>query len=156
MHAHLVNVIAIVALVGAIVQWAAWRFRIPAIVLLTAAGFFVGPVTGIVVPGEDFGDLLDPLVQTAVAIILFEGGLNLRFHELVRAGAGVRRLTSVGLVLSFIAGSLAARYVGNLSWPVAIEFGAIIVVTGPTVIMPLLRQARLRARTASLLNGKAS
>ena len=78
-------------------------------------------------------------------------GLNLRFHELSQAGAGVRRLTTVGLVFSFVLGSVAAYYIGHLSWPVAIEFGAIIVVTGPTVIMPLLRHARLRSRTASLL-----
>ena len=151
MHAHLVNIIALIACVGLVVQWAAWRFRIPAIVLLTAAGFVVGPATGLINPSRDFGNLLEPFVQLAVAVILFEGGLNLRFHELSQAGAGVRRLTTVGLVFSFVLGSVAAYYIGHLSWPVAIEFGAIIVVTGPTVIMPLLRHARLRSRTASLL-----
>jgi NhaP-type Na+/H+ or K+/H+ antiporter len=150
-HAHFVNVIALVACVGLFVQWAAWRFRVPAIVLLTLAGFILGPATGLVDPSRDFGVLLKPFVQLAVAVILFEGGLNLRFHELRHAGGGVRRLVSIGLVLSFVLGALAAHYVGRLSWPVAIEFGAIIVVTGPTVILPLLRQARLRARTASLL-----
>ena len=151
MHAHFVNIIALIACVGLIVQWAAWRFRIPAIVLLTAAGFVVGPATGLINPSRDFGNLLEPFVQLAVAVILFEGGLNLRFHELSQAGSGVRRLTTVGLVFSFVLGSVAAYYIGHLSWPVAIEFGAIIVVTGPTVIMPLLRHARLRSRTASLL-----
>ena len=151
MHAHFVNVIALIACVGLIVQWAAWRFRIPAIVLLIAAGFAVGPATGLVDPSRDFGTLLEPFVQLAVAVILFEGGLNLRFHELSQAGAGVRRLTTTGLAFSFSLGAIAAYYIGGLSWPVAIEFGAIIVVTGPTVIMPLLRQARLRSRTASLL-----
>ncbi|MEE8297586.1 MAG: sodium:proton antiporter, partial [Hyphomicrobium sp.] len=151
MHAHFVNVIALIACVGLLVQWAAWRFRIPAIVLLTIAGFVVGPATGLVDPSRDFGVLLEPFVQLAVAVILFEGGLNLRFHELRQAGGGVRRLISMGLILSFGLGALAAHYIGQLSWPVAIEFGAIIVVTGPTVILPLLRQARLRARTASLL-----
>jgi NhaP-type Na+/H+ or K+/H+ antiporter len=151
MDAHFVNVIALIACVGLIVQWAAWRFRIPAIVLLTAAGFIVGPATGWVDPSRDFGILLESFVQLAVAVILFEGGLNLRFHELSLAGAGVRRLITTGLAFSFSLGAVAAYYIGGLSWPVAIEFGAIIVVTGPTVIMPLLRQARLRTRTASLL-----
>ncbi len=151
MDAHFVNVIALIACVGLLVQWAAWRFRIPAIVLLTIASFVVGSATGLVDPSRDFGVLLEPFVQLAVAVILFEGGLNLRFHELRQAGGGVRRLISTGLILSFGLGALAAHYIGQLSWPVAIEFGAIIVVTGPTVILPLLRQARLRARTASLL-----
>ena len=151
MDAHFVNVIALIACVGLLVQWAAWRFRIPAIVLLTIAGFVVGSATGLVDPSRDFGVLLEPFVQLAVAVILFEGGLNLRFHELRQAGGGVRRLISTGLILSFGLGALAPHYIGQLSWPVAIEFGAIIVVTGPTVILPLLRQARLRARTASLL-----
>lgn len=151
MHSALVDIVALIAVAGMTAQWIAWRFGIPAIVGLTAAGFIVGPMLGLVHPTEDFGDLFKPLVQIAVAVILFEGGLNLRFHELSHAGAGVRRLTTVGLVFSFALGAIAARFVGDLSWPVAIEFGAIIVVTGPTVIMPLLRHARLRSRTASLL-----
>lgn len=151
MHSALVDIVALIAVAGMVAQWVAWRFGVPAIVLLTAAGFLVGPVAGLVHPTEDFGELFKPLVQLAVAVILFEGGLNLRFHELSHAGAGVRRLTTAGLAFSFVLGAIAARYVGELSWPVAIEFGAIIVVTGPTVILPLLRHARLRARTASLL-----
>ncbi|MGB1884164.1 MAG: cation:proton antiporter [Gammaproteobacteria bacterium] len=151
MHEQLVYIAALVIFTGIAVQWLAWRFRFPAIVLLTASGFILGPVLGWVQPERDFGALLQPMVQLAVAIILFEGGLNLRFHELAQAGMGVRRLVSLGLVLSFAAGSFAARFVGGLSWPSATVFGAIIVVTGPTVIMPLLRQARLRPRPASLL-----
>ena len=95
--------------------------------------------------------LLRPFVQLAVAVILFDGGLNLHWYELREAGRAVRRLISAGLILSFTLGSLAAHFVGGLSWPVATVFGAIIVVTGPTVIMPLLRQARLKPRPASLL-----
>jgi NhaP-type Na+/H+ or K+/H+ antiporter len=86
-----------------------------------------------------------------VSVILFEGGMNLRFHELKEAGPGVRRLGTAGVAITFFLGSIAAHYVGDLSWPVAVLFGAIIVVTGPTVIMPLLRQARLKQRPASLL-----
>ncbi|MGE0485165.1 MAG: cation:proton antiporter [Gammaproteobacteria bacterium] len=151
MHAHLANVVALILFAGTAAQWLAWRFRVPAIVLLTATGFVLGPVTGLVRPDAEFGSLLEPFVQLAVAVILFEGGLNLRFHELARAGGGVRRLVTLGLAFSFVLGTAAAHLVGLLSLPVASVFGAIIVVTGPTVILPLLRQARLRARPASLL-----
>jgi NhaP-type Na+/H+ or K+/H+ antiporter len=114
-------------------------------------GIILGPVTNIVDPEAAFGEILRPFVQLSVAVILFEGGLNLHLHELKEAGKGVRRLISAGLVLSFAFGSVTAHYIGGLSWPVATVFGAIIVVTGPTVIMPLLRQARLKPRTASIL-----
>lgn len=151
MHGSLPEIVALIIVAGALAQWLAWRFRIPAIVLLTIVGAILGPGTGLIHPHDTFGDLLKPAVHLAVAVILFEGGLNLHLHELHQAGSGVRRLVTSGLVFSFVLGSAAAHYVGGLSWPVACEFGAIIVVTGPTVIMPLLRQARLRARPASLL-----
>ncbi|MEM7465359.1 MAG: cation:proton antiporter [Pseudomonadota bacterium] len=151
MEHQVVHMVVIVACAGVFAQWIAWRFRFPAIVVLTMLGLILGPVSNVVDPEAIFGDLLRPFVQLAVAVILFEGGLNLHWHELKDSGKGVRRLISAGLILSFIFGSLAARYVGGLSWPVATVFGAIIVVTGPTVIMPLLRQARLRPRTASIL-----
>ena len=151
MEHQIINVAALIAGAGVVSQWLAWRFRIPSIVILTVAGIVVGPLSGLVNPGEDFGALLKPIIQVAVAVILFEGGLNLHVHELREAGTGVGRLVSLGLVFSFILGSLAAHFIGGLSWPVAAEFGAITVVTGPTVIMPLLRHARLRQKTASVL-----
>ncbi len=147
----LVNILVLVAAAGIVGQWMAWQFRIPTIVILSLIGLLLGPVFGVLHPSEMFGDMLRPFVQLAVAIILFEGGLNLRLHELKEAGAGVKRLISIGLVVSFVLGTLAAGFIGGLSWPVATVFGAITVVTGPTVIMPLLRQARLKTRTASLL-----
>lgn len=151
MEHEIVHIVVLVACAGVLAQWLAWRFKFPAIVVLTMLGIILGPVTNMVDPEAAFGEMLRPFVQLSVAVILFEGGLNLHWHELKEAGKGVRRLISVGLVLSFAFGSVAAHYVGGLSWPVASVFGAIIVVTGPTVIMPLLRQARLKARTASIL-----
>ena len=151
MEHQVVHMVVIVACAGVFAQWVAWRFRFPAIVVLTMLGLILGPATNVVDPQAVFGDMLRPFVQLAVAVILFEGGLNLHWHELKEAGKGVRRLISAGLVLSFLFGSLAAHYIGGLSWAVASVFGAITVVTGPTVIMPLLRQARLRPRTASIL-----
>ncbi len=136
---------------GVMAQWLAWRLRLPAIVLFAAAGLLVGPIMQWVNPSMVLGDTFRPVVSLCVAIILFEGGLNLHWHELSSAASGVKRLITVAAVLSFGLGSLAAYWVGGLSLPVAMVFGAIIVVTGPTVIMPLLRQARLNRRTASYL-----
>ena len=129
----------------------AWRFHLPAILLLSVAGMVVGPWLGWINPSAQLGTMLEPLVGLLVAIILFEGGMNLRFHELKEAGPGVMRLGTAGVAITFLLGSIAAHFVGKLSWPVAVLFGAIIVVTGPTVIMPMLRQARLKQRPASLL-----
>ncbi len=152
-HDITVALVLIVALgVGA--QWLAWRTRLPAIVLLAGAGILAGPVAasfGIfhLDPGATFGQGLRPVISLCVAIILFEGGLNLHFHELKAAAVGVRRLVYAGAPLAWLFGSLAAHYIGDLTWPVSLLFGAIMVVTGPTVIMPLLRQAGLNRRTAS-------
>ncbi|HET7923087.1 MAG TPA: sodium:proton antiporter, partial [Gammaproteobacteria bacterium] len=115
----------------------------------------IGPVFGILQPARQFGHALDTVINLSVAVILFDGGLNLRFHELKQAASGVRRLVYIGVPLSFVLYSLATHYVGGLSWPVALVFGAIIVVTGPTVILPLLRQAMLKRRIASFLKWEA-
>jgi len=151
MEHDLVHLVVAIACTGVASQWLAWRFRIPAIVILTAAGLALGPLLGVLHPRDDFGSILMPFVQLSVAVILFDGGLNLHLHELKAAGVGVRRLVTIGPVLAFGLASTAAHFVGGLSWPVATVFGAITIVTGPTVIMPLLRHARLRSRTASIL-----
>lgn len=148
---NLTGFIVLVTTLGIAAQWLAWRFRLPAILLLSVAGLVVGPWLGWINPGAQLGTMLEPLVGLLVAIILFEGGMNLRFHELKEAGPGVMRLGTAGVAITWLLGSIAAHYVGQLSWPVAVLFGAIIVVTGPTVIMPMLRQARLKQRPASLL-----
>jgi NhaP-type Na+/H+ or K+/H+ antiporter len=143
--------IVLVLVVGVAAQWLAWRIRLPAIVFLLAIGLVVGPLTGWVDPGALFGDLLDPVVALFVAVILFEGGLSLRRHEIGKSAVGVRRLVYMGAPLNLLFGAAAAHWIADLPWPVAIVFGAITVVTGPTVILPLLRQAGLNKRTASYL-----
>jgi NhaP-type Na+/H+ or K+/H+ antiporter len=148
---NLTGFIVLVTMLGIGAQWLAWRFRLPAILLLSLFGLVAGPWLGWISPGVQLGTMLDPLVGLLVSVILFEGGMNLRFHELREAGPGVIRLGSAGVAITWLLGSAAARYVAELSWPVAVLFGAIIVVTGPTVIMPMLRQARLKQRPASLL-----
>lgn len=143
--------VAVIGVLGVGAQWLAWRLRLPAIVLLLVAGLIAGPATGLLRPQEDFGELFQPVVAIAVAIILFEGGLNLSFKDLRGVSTGVRRLVLLGVPLGWLMGALATHFVVGLSWPVAVLFGGIMVVTGPTVIMPLLRQARLAQRPAATL-----
>ncbi len=147
----LVAKIALIGGLGLGAQWLAWRFHLPAIVLLAAAGLLAGPVLGLLHPAEDFGGLLRPLIGVAVAVILFEGGLSLSVRELREAGEAVRRLVFAGVPAGWLLGAAAAHYLAGLSWPIALLFGGILVVTGPTVIMPLLRQAKLDSQTASVL-----
>ncbi len=146
------------ALVGALgvgAQWLAWRLRMPAIVLMLLAGLAVGPGLGILNPKEDIGPLLQPMISVAVAIILFEGGLTLNFESLRGAAGGVRRLVFWGAPLGWLGSALALHYVAGLSWASSAVFGGIMIVTGPTVIAPLLRQARLKKRPAQLLQWEA-
>lgn len=150
-----VAVFGIVGAIGVGAQWIAWRLRMPAIVLMLLAGFIVGPVTGIINPAEDIGQLLEPMIALAVAIILFEGGLTLDFKGLRDAQKGVLRLVVVGAPVGWLLSTLAVHYGAGLSWEVSAVFGGILIVTGPTVIAPLLRQARLKHRPAALLQWEA-
>jgi CPA1 family monovalent cation:H+ antiporter len=147
---HVATLILLVLSVGLASQWLAWRLRVPAIVVLIGAGIVLGPVTGVVDLGLSQSGFSE-LIGLGVAIILFEGGMALRLGELRRVGHGVGRLTVLGPPLAWVFGALAAHYVAGLSWPVAWVLGAILVVTGPTVILPLIRQARLNKDSASLL-----
>ncbi len=147
---HAATLLLIVFAAGLASQWLAWRIKLPAIVVLIAVGLVLGPGTGIValtMPQAELGEL----IGLGVAIILFEGGMDLKLAEFRRVGQGIGRLTIAGPPLAWALGSLAAHYIGALSWPVSTVLGAILVVTGPTVILPLLRQARLNKESASLL-----
>ncbi len=132
-------------------QWLAWRFRLPAIVIMSIAGLLAGPVFGLMNPEHDFGGLYEPIISLAVAVILFEGSLNLDFKEVRGLGRPVFRIVTFGAFLGWIFGALAAHYVAGLSWAVAFVIGGLFIVTGPTVILPLLRQAKLKPRPAKIL-----
>ncbi len=140
---------------GLAAQWIAWRFRLPAIVLLFAVGLAVGPGLGLLHPTASLGRFLQPAVGLAVAIVVFEGGLGLELRELRAAGEGVLRLTAVALPINWLLGSAAAHWIGGLGWGAASLFGAITVVTGPTVVLPMLRHTRLQRRAASFLKWEA-
>lgn len=150
-----VMVFALIGAIGVGSQWLAWRLRMPAIVLMLGAGVLVGPVFGLIDPERDIGALTGPMISIAVAIILFEGGLTLNFHTLRDAALGVKRLVVIGAPLGWLLSTLALRYGAGLSWESSAVFGGIMIVTGPTVIAPLLRQARLAHRPAALLQWEA-
>jgi len=147
---HAATVVLMILAAGLASQWLAWLVRLPAIVVLIAAGLVLGPITGLLTL-ETPSEQLTELIGLGVAIILFEGGMDLKLGELKKAGRGVGRLVLLGGPITWALGALAAHYVVGLEWPVALVLGAILVVTGPTVIQPLLRYARLNDRTASLL-----
>lgn len=148
---NVVNILALVGVLGIGSQWLAWRFNLPAIVLMSIAGIVAGPFLGLLKPEADFGEFLRPMISVAVAIILFEGGLSLNLKEISGVGRSVRRMVFPGVAIAWGLGALAAHYAAGLSWPVAILFAGLLVVTGPTVIIPLLRQANLSARPRTVL-----
>ena len=142
-------VLTIAAGVGA--QWLAARLHVPGLLLLLMTGIALGPVTGLLRPQDVFGDLLEPLLRLAVAVVLFEGGLSLHLREARHVGPTLWRLIVSGLVLGFALVTLFAIAIGGLEPATAAVLGAILVVTGPTVIIPMLRGARIAFRPAALL-----
>ena len=147
----LVYKLALIGFLGMLAQWLAWRLNLPAIVLMSLAGLAAGPMLGLIQPEQDFGEFLRPVISVAVAIILFEGGLSLKFSEIIGLERAVRRLVFPGALIAWLSAGAAAYYLAGLSLPVAILFGGLLVVTGPTVIMPLLRQAKLKRHPAAVL-----
>ncbi len=140
-----------VVLIGIAAQWIAWRTRLPSILLLLLFGLVAGPITGFIRPDDLFGPLLFPLVSLSVAIILFEGGLSLRFSEIQATRRVLRVLVTVGALVTWAVASAAGYYLAGLNVDLAVLLGAILVVTGPTVIGPLLRFVRPRGPVGPLL-----
>jgi len=143
--------IALLVGVGIAAQWVAARFQVPAIVLLLLIGFLAGPGLGLFDPDSMFGDLLFPGVTVAVGIILFEGALTLHFSDIKGAGAVVVRLITVGVAVTVAVVAAATHLALGLPWSLAILFGTIVSVTGPTVIVPLLRAVRPTERVSQIL-----
>ena len=142
--------VTIVIVLGIGAQWLAWRFRLPSILLLLMAGFVAGPVTGLLSPDALQQDWLYAFVSMSIGIILFEGGLSLRISELREVGAAVRNLISVGVLITWALGAVGAYYIIGFNLSLSILVGAILVVTGPTVIVPLLRHIRPRGRVGTV------
>ncbi|KNC67433.1 sodium:proton exchanger, partial [Pseudoalteromonas rubra] len=134
--------IAGIALFSVLAQWLAWVCRVPAILFLLLTGLLLGPISGQLQPDQLLGDLLFPVVSLSVAIILFEGALTLHFHELKGIGKVVRNLCSIGMLTTFTILTASAIWLLELDWRVAAVLGAVLVVTGPTVIAPMLNAMR--------------
>src|SRR5919199_6018208 len=135
--------VALAAGFGLLAQLLAYRWRLPAIVLLLLFGVALGPsALGWVKPAA-LGGGLPVIVKLAVAVILFDGALNLRLAYLRRSAREVRSLVTIGVLITWAGATVAAHFVARLSWPVAIVFGALMTVTGPTVVQPLLKRVPL-------------
>lgn len=145
-------IIASIAAVGAACQWLAWKVKLPSILFLLITGIVFGPVLGWLNPDQLLEDLLLPFISISVAIILFEGGLTLNLKEIKGYGSVVRNLITVGVVITWLLVALTVHYIFDLNWNMAFLFGAITVVTGPTVIKPLLRVVRPKAEVANVLH----
>lgn len=147
--------LALIVGVGMAAQWIAWRTQIPSIIALLVAGLVLGPVTGLLEPDELLGNTLFPLVSLSVALILFEGGLDLPPRVLRNTGTAVRRLISIGAVVTGVVAWFAAREIFGISNQASIVLAAVLVVTGPTVVGPLLRFVRPAGTTGPILRAES-
>jgi NhaP-type Na+/H+ or K+/H+ antiporter len=152
----LVSVSAIIVL-GVAAQWLAWRMKWPAILILLAFGLLAGPISQMTAgrklldPDVIFGELIYPIVSLSVAVVLFEGSLTLNIAELRDVGASVRNLVTIGALITWSITTLAAGLILQMPWRLSVLLGAILSVTGPTVIGPLLRQIQPTGRVGPTL-----
>ncbi|MBR9910997.1 MAG: sodium:proton antiporter [Gammaproteobacteria bacterium] len=148
---HVELVVAFVLLLAMLCQWVAWRVRLPAILFLLLVGLVAGPISGWLQPDLLLGDLLLPMVSLSVAIILFEGSLTLNLQEIKGVNKVVQRMISVGALVTWVIVAVATRLILDFSWQVSALFGAVVIVTGPTVIVPMLRSVRPTRKVANIL-----
>ncbi len=142
--------LASILVLGVLTHWCAWWARIPAILLLLAVGTIAGPVTGFLKPEEVFGDLLQPFVSLSVGLILFEGGLNLRLRELKGTWRSLLGLLTIGVAVTWAGATIAAMTLLELPFSTSLLLGSVLVVTGPTVVGPLLREIRPSRRVSAV------
>lgn len=151
MHGDNLFILSGVLVAGFACQWLAWRVKLPSILFLLLAGIVVGPTLGLIDPDAVFGDLLEPFVSLAVAVILYEGSLTLKLREIDGHGRVVRNLVTVGVLITFGIATASAHLLLGWDLYLAALFGAIVTVSGPTVIVPLLRTVRPTNALANIL-----
>ncbi|MCW8804046.1 MAG: cation:proton antiporter [Ignavibacteriaceae bacterium] len=151
MSEHTLIQLASIVVLGIAAQWVAWRIKFPSILFLLLLGFLAGPVTGFLNPDKLMGDLLLPVVSISVALILFEGGLTLRLSELKDVGGVVIALISIGAIITWAIAAAGAHFILKLDLRISILLGSILIVTGPTVIGPLLRHIKPVKRVGTIL-----
>ncbi|MHA7056886.1 cation:proton antiporter [Aquimarina sp. M1] len=154
-----------IIILGILAQWVAWKFKIPAILPLILIGLLVGPIatlytvdgTKLIQPiynGEEGlfpGESLFYFVSLAISVILFEGGLTLRKEEILNVGPVILKLITVAVLVTFFGAGFAAHFIFGLSWPISFLFSSLIIVTGPTVITPILRNIPLKKDISAVL-----
>ena len=152
MEIHAIQTITISLLIGIFSYVLARRLKIPAVLFYLLGGIIAGPVVLGIIDSKPLGTGLLTLVEIAMAIILFEGGLSLTTHSFKSESSAIKRILSLTIPLTGAGAALLAHYVLDISWQFSIFFGAVIVVTGPTVIGSLLRSVNLSRRLEILLN----
>lgn len=152
--------LASIFVLGIFAQWLAWKIKQPAILPLILIGLTVGPLSTFftedgskIIDGDSIfsGDLLFSFVSIAVGVILFEGGLTLNLKEIRSLAGTVRNLLIIGAVITFLGGGVAAHFIMGMSWQMSFLFGALIIVSGPTVIIPILRNVRPNSNVNTVL-----
>jgi NhaP-type Na+/H+ or K+/H+ antiporter len=154
-----------IIILGIVAQWFAWRLKLPAILPLILIGLLVGPIATLYT--EDGSKLIEPVwngekglfpgeglyyfLSLAISIILFEGGLTLKRSEIRNVGPVITKLITVGTLVTFFGGGLATHFIFGLSWKISFLFAALIIVTGPTVITPILRNIPLKKDISAIL-----
>ena len=146
--------IVIAVLAGISAQVVAEYFQVPSIVFLLIFGIVLGSDSLDILHPQDLGVGLEVLVALSVAIILFEGGLNLELRELGKVSGSLRNLVTVGTLITLVGGGMAAHWLAEFPWSIAFLYASLVVVTGPTVISPLLKQVRVDRQVATLLEGE--
>ena len=141
----------LIGVLAALCQLVAWRIKIPTILFLLLVGIIIGPVSGYFHPDILFGPVLFPLIYLSVAIILFEGSLTLKFDQIRGQGQIVSHLLTIGILISWAGISLVTYWLFAFNWQLSVMFSAIMVVTGPTVIKPMLQAIRAEAKIAHIL-----
>ncbi|WP_111709017.1 cation:proton antiporter [Lutibacter citreus] len=154
-----------IIVLGILAQWFAWKIKIPAILPLILIGLLVGPISTLI--SEDGTKWIEPVwngteglfpgerlfnfVSLAISIILFEGGLTLKKDEILNVGPAIVKLISLGSLITFLGAGVAAHFIFDLSWAISFLFSALIIVTGPTVIAPILRNIPLKQDVSAVL-----
>ena len=140
-----------IVVLGVGAQWLGRITGIPTVVLLLLGGILAGPVTGVVEPEELLGDTLDPLVTLAVSLLLFDSGFALNLRRRPKGVDVVSRLVSVGLLITWAIGAGASYLIFDMEASVAVMLGVVLVVSGPTVVGPIVKASRPRGSTGKLL-----
>lgn len=155
-----------IIILGIVAQWVAWKFKIPAILPLLLIGLLVGPIAAEFL-SDDGGKWIEPIwngekglfpgdglyyfVSLAISIILFEGGLTLKRSEIKNVGPVITKLITLGSAITFFGAGVVAHYIFDLGWELSFLFSGLIIVTGPTVITPILRNIPLKKDISTVL-----